>query len=62
MFVGLRHGLYLGLFLTVYGVFFRAAGIHYSAWPAWVFYLAVPLAVLLAGRALRARALRQRDG
>ena len=53
MVVGLRHGLYLGLFLTVYGVFFRLAGIHYAAWPAWVFYLAVPLAVWLAGRALR---------
>ena len=43
-----RVGLYLGLFLVVYGLLFRLLNLHYSSAWAWIFYIA-PIAAVLWG-------------
>lgn len=40
------YGIYLGVFLFLYGVIFRIANFHYTSIWAWVFYLAIPIAIL----------------
>lgn len=44
----LRHGLYLGGFLSAYGLLFRLLDQHYTSPLGWVFYIALPLAVFVS--------------
>lgn len=48
----LRYGLYLGGFLTVYGIIFRLLNLPFDSPLGWVFYAALPV---FAGAALLAK-------
>ena len=48
--IALRYGLYLGLFLLIYGLFYRLAEVSYSSPLGYIFYIALPIGVFLAIR------------
>ncbi|WP_430969090.1 DUF4199 domain-containing protein [Spongiimicrobium sp. 2-473A-2-J] len=53
--IALRYGLYLGLFLFVYGLFYRLAEVSHSSPLGYIFYIALPIGVFLAIRQFKRR-------